>query len=432
MKELSHLKCLSSVKSSKGILFLTPAVSPGCHCPMRMAALTAANIKGLSSLLVGMPECTTHVRLFNPNPEGKHGELHWLYVLDANEVVFGSRNGVMDALRKMDKAGAKAIVLIATCVPELIGEDMEALVQEIQPELNAPVTQVMLGQFKNFSYPPGYWKTMAALASLMKPQQTNPMQINVLGRSPKEDHIPMPSLFAELGRKGVSIRYLASGASLADFQSAPDAALNLVISPYTEPLAVRMDQEFGVPHLSLHTLFAVHEIDKAYKTIAERFGFSWHGKFDAEREKALALEQQGKEMLSGLRYICTLGISHPLALGVYMAGFGMEPLLLHMEEFYPEDKIHAKKLLALGQNPPICRMVHGESDLPILEDLAPDICLGSLPPENQTIPKADKLYLLNGSVGYELTVGILSHILGARNISEQLGKGVKIHGTASL
>lgn len=432
MNAISHLNKLSAVKSQKGIRFLSPAVSPGCHCPMRMAALTARKIKGLSSLLVGMPECATHVKLFHPMPEGKHGELHWTYVLDANEVVFGSRNGVMDALRKMDEAGAKAILLIATCVPELIGEDMETLVQEVQPELSAPVAQVMLGQFKNFSYPPGYWKTLEALGSLMKPQHTNPVQINVLGRSPKEEHIPMPSLFTELERKGISVRYLAPGAQLTDFQSAPDAALNLVISPFTEPLAARMQQEFGIPYLSLHTLFAVQEIDEAYEKIAKHLGFVWNHEFKVDRAQALLLEQQAQKELAGLRYICTLGVNLPLALARYLAAFGMQPLLLHMEEFYPEDKTHAKALLALGQNPPICRMVHGESDLPILEGLSPDICFGGLPPENKIIPKLDQMHKIYGRVGYELTTELLMPVFAVLNNAGPCGKGDKTNGIASL
>lgn len=433
MNALSHLKPLSAVKSPKGIRFLSPAVSPGCHCPMRMAALTAKSIQGLSSLLVGMPECTTHVRLFNPKPQGKHGELHWLYVLDANEVVFGCRNGVMDALRKMDESGAKAILLISTCVPELIGEDMESLVQEIQPELHCSVTQVMLGQFKNFSYPPGYWKTMEAMGTLMRSQQTKLLQINVLGRNPKEEHIPLPSLFPALSKRGLSLRYIAPGTSLEDIQSAPDAALNLVVSPYTEPLASRMEQDFGVPYISLHTLFSVEAIDKAYAEIAARFGFVWNNEFEEEREKAVTLEKQARERLSGLRYICSsLGIQLPLALAVYLAGFGMEPLLLHMEEFYPEDKAHAKALLALGQNPPICRMVHAESDLSILQTLAPDICFGNLPRENKVIPNVDQLMHLYGTIGYKLTADFLTQtfaVLDKARISEGRRNA---NGTASI
>lgn len=180
MTEFSHLKRLSAVKSSKAIRFLCPAVSPGCHCPMRMAALTAKSIPGLSSLVVGMPECATHVRLFNPIMEGKQSELHWTYVLDANEVVFGCREGVMDALKQMEQAGAKGIMLIATCVPELIGEDMEAIAHEVASEVSIPIAPVMLGQFKNFSYPPGYWKAMEAMGAFMEEQRPNLRMVNVL------------------------------------------------------------------------------------------------------------------------------------------------------------------------------------------------------------------------------------------------------------
>ena len=70
---------------------------------MRMASVIIENIEGLSSLLVGMPECTTHSRLFSPYPEGEKGELHWLYALDSREVVFGCRDGVMEALKKWRK-----------------------------------------------------------------------------------------------------------------------------------------------------------------------------------------------------------------------------------------------------------------------------------------------------------------------------------------
>ncbi len=432
MKELEHLKKLSGVKSGTGIKFLSPAVSPGCHCPMRMAALTAKNIEGLSSLLVGMPECTTHVRLFNPKPDGNHGEMHWLYVLDANEVVFGCRDGLMDALKVMDREGAKAILLIATCVPELTGEDMEAIIHEVQPELSASVSHVMLGQFKNFSYPPGYWKTMEALVALMNGQQTNPLQVNVLGRSPKEDHIPMPSLLSELESKGLTLRYLAPGTSLEEIQKAPDAALNLVVSPYAQPMSVRMEQEFGVPYISLHTAFSVKDIDQAYEEIAERFGFTWNGEFAKEREKAIALEQQAAETLRGIKYVCASGVSLPLVLAAYLDGFGMEPLLIHMEEFYPEDKKHSKALIAMGQNPPVCRMVNEESDVLVLQKLAPDICFGNLPPGEKTIPRVEDMMHLYGIIGYSLTEKLLLQTFQVTDKTGITGKGENKYGTASI
>lgn len=424
MSDFSHLKRLSAVKSGKGIHFLSPAVSPGNHCPMRIASVIVENIAGLSSLLVGMPECTTHSRLFSPSPEGKNGELHWLYVLDEREVVFGCREGLIDALRKMDAAGAKAILLIATCVPELIGEDLEGMLHEVQPELSARVTFVLLGQFRNVSYPPGSWKTLEALASLMSAATRNPRQVNVLGRAPREEHIPQPSLLPALEQRGYALRYLAPGASLEDFLQAPDAALNLVVSPFAQPLAARMEREFGVPCVGLHSLYEVEEIDRAHAALAGRLGLAWEGVFEDERHEALLWQKRAGERLKGLRYIFSLRIDMPMPLSAYLGWLGLEPLLLHLEDYYPEDRQHAQKIADRGGNPWVCRIVNVEADLPLLESLQPDLCFGYLPEANQGIPCVPDMFDFYGQIGYGRTSRLLERVLNVLdNASAFVGKG---------
>lgn len=432
MNETKHLKRLSGVKSNTGIKFLTPAVSPGNHCPMRIASVIVEDIEGLSSLLVGMQECTTHSRLFSPKPEGENGELHWLYVLEGQEVVFGCREGLIDALIKMDKAGAKAILLIVTCIPELIGEDIEGIINEVQPELSAKVTFVMLGQFKNVSYPPGSWKTIEALGTLMEAKEADNRRINVLGRGPEEDHIPMPSILSELERRGFALRYLAPCASLEDFQSAPDAVLNLVVSPFTQPLAVRMKEEFGVPYIALHNLYDVEDISKVYTSIAQRFGFSWHNEFEEEKKKALALQLEAQERLKGLKYVLSLRIDVTIPLAIYLVKLGMEPLLLHLEEYYPEDKDYAKELISMGHNPWICRMVNEEADLSILEKLNPDLCFGYLSYKNKTISCVSDMLDFYGQVGYGRTINLLRRTLDVLDEMYELAKGGIEYGTASI
>jgi len=412
LNDLEHLKRLSSVKSSAGIKFLTPAVYPGNHCPMRFASGIVGNIQGLSSLLVGMQECSTHSRIFIPKAEGKHGELYWLYVLDANEVVFGCRNGVMDALRKMDKAGAKAIILVATCVPELIGEDFEGIIHEIQPELSARVTFVLLGQFKNLGHPAGSWKTFEALGSLMSAKKTDPGRVNILGYAPDENNSSLPSPLPELTQRGLALRYLAQGALVEDFQNAPDASINLVVSPNLQPLAVKMEREFNVPYIALHNLYDVESIDRAYRTLSDRFSFSWNGEFDAERQAALALQNQAQGRFKGLRYIFANRIDRPLPLAVYLSRLGMEPLLLHLEEYYPEDSTNSKAMIEMGYDPWICRMVNSEAELPILERLSPDLCFGQLTRNKTSLRCVKDMFGHNGMVGYGRTANLLKSIIG--------------------
>ncbi|QDR83405.1 nitrogenase component 1 [Sporomusa termitida] len=431
MPAVSHLKRLSAVKSNGGVKFLTPAAFPGSHCPLHPALALAGNIKGLSSLVVGTPECATYSRIVLANTQVKPGEQHWTYVLDASEVVFGCRQGLMEALQKLDQAGAKAVLLLATCVPELTGEDIEGLVREAQPKLSARLTCVMLGHFKCNSFPAGSWKTLQAIGTLMEPRTVRPQVINVLGRSPGEKHIPLPPILRALKQQGFSLRCLSPGSALDDFLAAPDAALNLVLSPFADPLAAAMEQSFGIPAFRLHTVYAAAEIDALYAAIAEKLGLQWGNEFNRERLEALSLQEQARKRLHGCRYICAhIGPVRALPLAAFLAAMGMEPVLLHLEEFWPDDKQWAEVLQALGYDPLVCHMVNSGADAPLLASLAPDLCLGDVTGAKVRFPCVPYLSDLYGLSGYERTSSLLRKLLHALEQPSVVKEGGARHGLA--
>ncbi|HWR23658.1 MAG TPA: nitrogenase component 1 [Feifaniaceae bacterium] len=431
MTDLGHLKRLSAVRSNAGVKFLTPCAFPGSHCPLHPALSLAGNIRGLSSLVIGTPECATYSRVVLPKPERRHGELHWTYVLDANEVVFGCRKGLLDALREMDRAEAKAILLIGTCLPDLIGEDIKGIVREAQPKLSARLAFVMVGHFKGNSFPSGSWKTLKAIGSLMEPRAVRLRVVNVMGRSPDEEHIPMPPLLSALERRSFTLRCLAPGSVLEDFLEAPDAAANLVLSPFTDPLATDMEQVFGTPAFRLHSAYDPAEIDALYSAVAEKLGFGWRNEWNRERQEALSLQEQARGRLHGLRYAgARIGLLRELPLAAYLATLGMEPLLLHLEEFWPDDKSWAETINARGFDPYVCHLVDSPASAPLLESLAPDLCLGELSGARLRIPRVSYLSDLYGLCGYERTSNLLKKFL--HTLEETAASGERSGGHGSV
>jgi nitrogenase molybdenum-iron protein alpha/beta subunit len=367
-------------------------------------------------------------------PVGVHDELRWLYTLDANEVVFGCRQGVIDALRVMDKEGARAILMIATCVTDLIGEDMEGVIEEVQPELDAHLSFVTLGQFKNFGSAIGTWKTAEALGALMSPQPTNGKRANAMFIEPwrnKTDPVEFPLIVHALEERGVQIRKIAAGASLDDYIQAPDAAMNLVLSSYTQPLAARMESSFGVPYTLLHSAYAVEAIDRVYNTVAKAFGVSLDGAFDGWREAAIRLEERARKELGGLRYVTMTEVDMPVAMAVYLAGFGMEPILMHIADSHNEDLGYAKTLKALGYDPPVCRMTHIDHDTEIIRALKPDISFGYIRNSIEGFKCAEEMNDFFGVTGYERTVGLLTRIFNVLETGEAGGR-MDIYGPAPL
>lgn len=429
MNELAHLKRLSAVRSNAGVKFLTPAAFPGNHCPLHTALALGSNVSGMSTLVIGTAECSIYSRTVVARSENKDSGLHWMYVLDTNEVVFGCRKGLIGAIEEMDRAGAKAVMLISTCVPEVIGEDIEGIVHEVQPRIEARLSFVQMGHFKCNGHPSGFWKTLVAFGDLMKRTKARPDAINVLGRSPEEDHVPMPELLTALEGRGFRLRCLAPKSDIGDFIAAPDARLNLVLSPYMNPLAEMMWQRHQVPFISLHEAYDVLEVDRLYGSVAEALGIDWGRDFEEQRQKALSLQDRAEDELPGVRYIAThRNALTPLPLALYMAGFRTEPLLLHMEEFYPDDRKWAKALIEKGQDPPMCHMVNEKADAAVLEGLCPDLSFGEVPGGTGRIPCVPHLYELQGQIGYERTALLLSRTLSALRGAKRQGTGRDRHG----
>jgi len=425
--ELGHLRRLSTIRSGKNVKFLTPAVYSGGWCPMRVACNICEDIEGMSYLIVGMPECATFSRGITSRPEGAKGELRRIYVLDANEVVFGCREGMIDALRVMDKEGARAILMIATCVTDLIGEDFEGIISELQPEITARLSFVTLGQFKCFGSPIGTWKTAEALGTLMTHRERDNTKANALFIEPwpnRANPVRFPLIVGALERKGVKIRRIATGATLEDYMDAPDGALNLVLSSYTQPLAAKMEAEFGVPYAPLHNALSVAEIDGVYGMIADVFGIDWGSEFDTLREKALSLEKRAKDELKGLKYVILPGVDMPASLALYLASFGMEPLLMHIEDLHNEDTDYAKGLKALGFDPPACRMMNIDRDIEIVRSLGPDISFGYIPDPIEGFRCAEEMGDFFGMTGYERTAGLLGRIFSVLETGE-IGERVR-------
>jgi hypothetical protein len=104
----------------------------------------------------------------------------------------------------------------------------------------------------------------------------------------------------------------------------------------------------------------------------------------------------------------------------------MKPLLLHIEEFYQEDRPWAQILHAQGHDPWVCHQVNTLAAVPVFDTLKPDFILGNVPfALKQKIPHVDQLYKMNGTFGYERTTWLLGKMLEALNTpASNLLKGV--------
>ena len=79
----------SRLKGNAGVQITENPVCTGVHCPMHTALSVLRGAGGISSLVVGMPECCCYSRFVVDHTRG--AERHYTYILEDSEVVLHMR-----------------------------------------------------------------------------------------------------------------------------------------------------------------------------------------------------------------------------------------------------------------------------------------------------------------------------------------------------
>ncbi|MDF2985165.1 MAG: oxidoreductase/nitrogenase component 1 [Eubacterium sp.] len=352
-ENLRHLNRISDVNSNKGVKFLHKAASPGSHCPLHTTLATIKRLGNVSSLVVGMPECGYYSRFVMTSPYGRNGELHYLYEMDSNEVVFGCREGLMDAIRQMDREGAKVIFIVVTCIPELIGEDIESVITELKGEINAKLLFTNVAHFTRNGYQAGFFNTISKLPDIAEgiiPARDG-SNINILGSAGSSEMLLFNQSLIEGGYK---INILDNNSSLEDILSSVDGKISIVLSPKMMKLAKKLEEKYGIPYFCLHNLYSCDDITIKYENILEMLNSKHLNVLQELKAELLQLEEECKTILKGRKFITSNPELDTIPYAAYLSSLGMLPVLLHVEEFYEENMELCSSLKAYGQDPYVC------------------------------------------------------------------------------
>lgn len=256
---------LSMVNQNKGIKLYNHVAAPGCHCPMHTSLSIFRQLKGVSTLVVGTSECTYYSRMVIDYTFNDDEQKHYTYLLDSNEVVFGCQEGIVEALKTMMLEGAKYILVLMTCIPALIGEDFNDLV-ELDEDIGIQVIDV--AHFKRNGYMSGYYMTMEAICAFMKPLARNKKQINLWGTSPKESE-ELSKLRATLELNGFKVLCFNGTGHINDYNKASSGILNIICSYQFLGVAKGMKKRFNTEYAMLFDVYDVNTITERYEQIGQ-------------------------------------------------------------------------------------------------------------------------------------------------------------------
>ncbi|GHU90435.1 oxidoreductase nitrogenase component 1 [Clostridia bacterium] len=333
--------------------------------------------------------------------KGKRDEdFVWLHTnLDELDVVKGGIDKLRDAVLYAEKEYRPDAIIIANgCVPGIIGDDIDSLVNELGGRLSAKVVPVHCEGFKSRYVASGYDSAYhGVLRSLVDPIQkydrpipdegkdaferyqiSRTVNIFNVGSISNGDEVELSRIVAELG---LIPRVLPLHASLDELARISEAALNVsVCATHDDYLLGHLHERFGTPYIIDTLPIGIRSTNQWLRKIAEHFHLEAEAERVIERENAQLREALApfREVLRGKTIYVGGGETRILTTADFFAtdlGMNVVGLKAHNVDRFVEDIIEdlqdAKLEITVAAGQP-------SEELNVLLKVKPDIYCGHL------------------------------------------------------
>lgn len=366
---------LQKIKNDRDIKSLSKAQFPGPHCPLFGAIMTASYVEDLTLLVIGTEECTYYGKDFAMLRRNGQGNVYSA-VLEQHDITFGCEEDLKEIVKKIDREEKpKALMVITTCVIELIGEDIPSLLYSLKDEVEMTLLVVKTEHFKCNSHIEGMERALEELYLLMTSQTRQKKTVNILGF--KYAGIEKTELYTALTKRGIKVTMtIPTKTTIETIHTAPASFLNIVVEPTALRLAKKMKEEFGIPYVKFPTALDLNEIVEAYHEIGRILGIDFSQLIAEKYEAVSALVDASMAELAGKTFIYGNTPFNCFQFSDFLIDLGMKPLIIQCRELYDGDREVMDQLISKRANPYIVRMANVAPLRRLYGELKPDYYFG--------------------------------------------------------
>ena len=184
--------------------------------------------------------------------------LQYCTSLNELEIVTGEIKGLKESIEEIINQNQKIefIAIISTVVPQIIGMDLESIVENIEETLDIPCIFINTNSFEN--YYSGISLTLNSLANkFMVENKKIKNSVNIIGYSPLTfgKIEKLEELFSLIKSLDLNILTVFSdNLSLEKIKNSTSAELNLVLSYEGLALAKYMEKKFSIPYIIINVV----------------------------------------------------------------------------------------------------------------------------------------------------------------------------------
>lgn len=309
------------------------------HCFMRSARFTAEMVLDAKALLIGPQACLNAMQRTRRNQERKVvnvgaipylQENYYTLVTGQEGAAFGDDDRIVASIRRIIVEDAPPVlVVVTTCMHEVLGLDVESLLASLGDTGPTRVFSLKVDTFSGRNTTTVRDQLTSQFIDLVDPpRRTDPGRVNVLGWSFSSSGGEIVDVLGEAGFDRV-VTFPAREASLEDFRSAAEAARTLVVEEACHTLGSELRDRFGSHVVHAPRPLGLEATRRWYEDVSEGLGvrLPYEGRYEAARAAA----EQLRDRVRGLRFAVE---SHwgSAQVAVFLAELGMEPVALVYED----------------------------------------------------------------------------------------------------
>ena len=429
MYTLDILNRLNDINADKDIKSLSHAVFPGTHCPLFGVILTASYIKNMALVVVGTSECTYYAKNFAYHRQEGLDSVYSVAIKES-DVVFSAEKKVKQAIKQIiEFENPDAIMVVSTCVPEVIGEDYSSLSYSLEDEVDIPVFVVNTDHFTCNAHIPGMSRSLAVLSTAMK-KFKDKKGINILGH--RQKNVEETELIKLMKKHNITINaVIPSKCSIEDIQNASKAQLNIVTDMIALDLAKSMKKKFDIDYIYFDKHMDKETITKNYAKLSEILEVDFLSDLQDEIKRYEELYNTSCEILNGKKLV--YGNTPMMAFETvdFLSDLGLEPVFVQVRELYEQDVKHKENISKKGFNPYISRIANIAPLRKLNGSMDGDIYIGH---ENPMILKQHGLTQITlddhaQKIGYELPIGIMETLIKILSLEKNTKREVMMNAS---
>lgn len=274
--------------------------------------------------------------------------------LSENDIIFGGEKRLYKAISEIvTRYHPAAVFVYSTCVPALIGDDINAVCEAARKKYETPVIPVHAPGFvgsKNLGNRLGGEALLDHVVGTAEPEYTTPYDINLIGEYNIAGEMwGVLPLFEKVG-----IRVLSKITGDARYQEicyAHRAKLNVMIcSKALINMARKMEEKYGIPYLE-ESFYGIEDMNRCLRDIAAHFG----DPALTERVEKVIAEETAKlqetlapyrDRLKGKRMVLYTGGVKSWSIISAAKDLGIEVVATGTKKSTAEDKARIKNLLS--------------------------------------------------------------------------------------